>query len=206
MTRSVTSLSESRDQWIKDICRGLGDLFQRSAALGLGRLSDELGDPDLLRALLIMRIAVLEGRGRSAMESLTPLIGSPVFTSPEPTPDELSELVTNVRRRMERDGVAGWVLLLGLGLRVESPESTYRLLLGAWAGQRARVASETQVRRELKRYWTLEDLETADLVAPRSLALFLSLLGHPLKTSGAVRPSGRQFRGSQSDQDRCHIS
>ncbi|MFJ5020113.1 hypothetical protein [Streptomyces goshikiensis] len=71
---------------------------------------------------------------------------------------------------MEQDGVAGWVLLLGLGLRVESPENTYRLLLCAWAGQRARMVSESQVRRELKRYWALEDLETADLVTPHSLA------------------------------------
>ncbi|WP_158821018.1 MULTISPECIES: GIY-YIG nuclease family protein [unclassified Streptomyces] len=117
-----------------------------------------------------MRIAVLQGRGQPASQSLTPLIGSPMFTGPEPSPDELSELVKNVHRRMEQDGVAGWVLLLGLGLRVESPENTYRLLLCAWAGQRAAMVSESQVRRELKRYWALEDLETADLVAPRSLA------------------------------------
>ncbi|QYA96843.1 GIY-YIG nuclease family protein [Streptomyces anulatus] len=170
MTRSETPLPESRGQWIRDICEGLGGLFQRSGALGIGRLSDELGDPNLLRALLIMRIAVLQGRGRPALESLTPLMGSPVFTSPEPSTDELSELVTNVHRRMEQDGVTGWVLLLGLGLRIESPESTYRLLLCAWAGQRAAMVSESQVGRELKRYWALENLETDDLVVPHSLA------------------------------------
>lgn len=151
-------MTGSRDQWIKDICAGLVALFDNSTALGAGRISGELGDPTLLRALLILRIAVLEANGRSAPEAIARLADIPVFDGPPPVQNELTELVTRVRWRMEEDGITGWVLLNGLGLRLDGPESTYRLLVDIWAGQRARMVTRNRLRRELKAYWETEDL------------------------------------------------
>lgn len=170
MKRSTTALTASRDQWIKDICEGLADSFRSHTVLGDERISGELGDPALLRALLITRITVLQARGQSAVEVIAQLADTPVFADPKPGPDELSPLVRSVHRRMGQDGVTGWVLLLGLGLRVDSPESTHRLLLDFWVDQRARVVTEAQLRRELKTYWAAEDLSITDFGVPRSLA------------------------------------
>ncbi|MCJ0871527.1 GIY-YIG nuclease family protein [Streptomyces sp. AP-93] len=138
-----------------------------------GRLLGELGDPELLGALLVTRTVVLEARGLSTSDIAEALAGMPVFAGPQPDLSELTGFVEHVRRHMEyHGGIGGSVLLLGLGLRGEDPESTHRLLVDFWAHQRARAVTETQVRQELIRYWGMESSEASDChVTPSIISL-----------------------------------
>lgn len=125
---SMGHLATQRKQWIKAICTGLVETIGTHPALDPARISSELGDSDLVRALLIVRIAVLDARGHTTGDITNLLADSPAFAAPKPETRHLTDLVEKACSRMEFDGLTHSVLLLGLGLRAWSPESTYRLL------------------------------------------------------------------------------
>ncbi|WP_406446376.1 hypothetical protein OHB00_15415 [Streptomyces sp. NBC_00631] len=150
------------------ICAGIATSVGRHhPLLDPARIVGNPSDLDLLRALLILRIAVLDARGRST-EHITGLLAkNPVFADPKPDTDQLTSLVEHVRQHVERDGLVGSVLLFGVGLRAEDPESTYALLLDHWSCRLARAATAAQVARELDRHWGVE-ARTGEALVPQS--------------------------------------
>jgi len=164
---STDHLAAQREQWIKAICTGLVETMGTDPALDPTRISSELGDSDLVRALLIVRIAVLDARGHTTGDITGLLADSPAFAAPKPEPRHLTDLVEKIRSRMEFDGLTRSVLLLGLGLRAWSPESTYRLLMEYWSAQRARSVTSTRVKRELSQCWEVQGLRLLDACLSR---------------------------------------
>ncbi|WP_329462236.1 GIY-YIG nuclease family protein [Streptomyces sp. NBC_01431] len=150
-------MTDLREQWIQKICAGIAtSVGSHHPLLDTARIVGNPSDLDLLRALLILRIAVLDARGLSAAHITGLLAKHPIFADPKPDIDQLTSLVEHVRRHMERDGLVGSVLLFGVGLRAENPESTYALLLDHWSRRLARAATAAQVARELARHWGVE--------------------------------------------------
>lgn len=166
---SATGLTDLREQWIQKICTGIATAVGRHALMDPARIVGDPSDLDLLRALLVLRIAVLDARGRSTAHIIELLAKHPVFADPKPDTDQLTSLVKHVRWHVESDGLTGSVLLIGLGLRAEDPESAYALLLDHWFRRRSRAATTAKVVRELTRHWGAETSRTAEALAPRSL-------------------------------------
>lgn len=166
---SATGLTDLREQWIQKICAGIATSVGRHhPLLDPARIVGNPSDLDLLRALLILRIAVLDARGRSTAHITGLLAKHPVFADPKPDTDQLTSLVEHVRRHVERDGLVGSVLLFGLGLRAADPESTYALLLDHWSRRSSRAATAAQVARELARHWGVE-ARTGEALVPLSV-------------------------------------
>ncbi|MER5558811.1 GIY-YIG nuclease family protein [Streptomyces sp. NPDC002506] len=166
---SSAALTDQRDQWIEKICTGLAATADDQPALDAARLAVDPRNLNLLRALLILRIAILDSQGLSTTQVIELLAQHPDFSDPRPDEDQLASLVKRVRWRMEYDGLTGSVLLFGLGLRAQDPEGTYDLLLGQWARQRCRTASPAQVANELRRHWGVETPDRASALMPSSL-------------------------------------
>ncbi|GAA3368729.1 hypothetical protein GCM10020367_08250 [Streptomyces sannanensis] len=167
---STTGLTDQREQWIQKIYTGIAATVGHHPVLDPARIVGEPSDLDLQRALLILRIAVLDARGWSTAHITGLLAEHPVFADPKPETDQLANLVKRVRWRVERDGLTDSVLLFGLGLRAEDPESTYALLLDHWSRRRAHAATAAQVARELTRHWGSEAPRAGQDLAPHSLA------------------------------------
>ncbi|MCX5449908.1 hypothetical protein [Streptomyces nigrescens] len=163
-------MTDLREQWIRKICTGIATAVGHHALMDPARIVGDTSDLDPLRALLVLRIAVLDARGRSTAHITELLATHPVFADPKPDTDELTSLVKHVRRHVEHDGITGSVLLIGLGLRTATPESAYALLLDHWCRRRSRAATAAKVVRELTRHWGVEDSWTAEALEPRSLA------------------------------------
>jgi len=159
---SIEHLVTQREQWIKAICTGVVKTIGAHPALAPTMISSELGDSDLVRALLLVRIAVLDARGHTTGDITDLLADSLVFAAPKPEARHLADLVRKTRSRMEYDGLTRSAFLLGLGLRAWSPESTYRLLVEYWSAQRARSVTRTRVKRELSRCWEVQGLRLMD--------------------------------------------
>ncbi len=150
---SAADLTDLREQWIQKICKGIAASAGHHPLLAPARIASDPKDLDLLRALLVLRIAVLDARGRSMAQIAELLANHPLFADPKPDMDQLASLVKHVRGFMEYNGLTGSVVLLGVGLRAEDPESTYALLLGHWSGRLAQAATAVRSARELTRYW-----------------------------------------------------
>ncbi|MBO8190344.1 GIY-YIG nuclease family protein [Streptomyces oryzae] len=162
-------MTDLREQWIQKICTGIATAVGRHALMAPARIVGEPSDLDLLRALLVLRIAVLDARGRSTAHIIGLLARHPVFAEPKPDTEQLASLVKHVRWHVENDGLTGSVLLFGLGLRAEYPESAYALLLDHWFRRRSRVTTIAKTVRELTRHWGMETSRAAEAMAPRSL-------------------------------------
>ncbi|MFF4801562.1 GIY-YIG nuclease family protein [Streptomyces sp. NPDC001351] len=166
---SSTALNDLRDQWLEKICAGLAATAEDEPALDATRIAADPSDLNLLRALLILRIAILDSQGLSAAQIAELLAQHPALSAPKPSADQLAGLVKRVRWCMEYDGLTGSVLLFRVGLRAENPEGTYELLLDQWARQRCRTASPAQVAKELRRHWGVETPGPAAALMPSSL-------------------------------------
>ncbi|MEV8038567.1 GIY-YIG nuclease family protein [Streptomyces sp. NPDC086182] len=158
-----------REQWIQEIYTGIVTVVGHHALMDPARIVGDPTDLDLLRALLVLRIAVLDARGQSTAHITGLLAQHPVFAHPKPAADHLADLVKHVRWRVEHDGLTGSVLLFGLGLRAEDPESAYALLLDEWFRRRSSAATTAKAARELTRHWGVGTSRTAKALAPRSL-------------------------------------
>lgn len=167
---STTGLTDLREQWIQKIYTRIATSSGRHPLLDPARIVGDTSDLDLMRALLVLQIAVLDARGRSTAHITGLLAEHPVFADPKPDTDQFASLVKHVRQRVEYDGVTGSVLLSGLGLRAEDLESAYALLLDHWFRRRSRAATTAQVVRDLARHWGVEASRTVEAVVPRSLA------------------------------------
>ncbi|MET8590534.1 GIY-YIG nuclease family protein [Streptomyces sp. NPDC005078] len=162
-------MTDLREQWIQKICTGITTAVGRHALMDPARIVGDPSDRDLLRALLVLRIAVLDARGRSTAHITGLLANHPVFADPTPDTDQLASLVKHVRWHVEHDGLTGSVMLFGLGLRAEDPESAYALLLDHWFRQRSHATTTAKVVRQLTRHWGVEASRTAEVLVPRSL-------------------------------------
>lgn len=97
---SATGLTDLREQWIQKICAGIAtSVGSHHPLLDTARIVGNPSDLDLLRALLILRIAVLDARGLSAAHITGLLAKHPIFADPKPDIDQLTSLVEHVRRR-----------------------------------------------------------------------------------------------------------
>lgn len=129
--RTTDDLVDQRQQWVMAICAGIVGQLEGCPAVDPVTIAPGLGDVQLVRALIVMRIAVLLASGRSNAEVVELLADSPIFATPRPEQQHLIELVTRVVRLLERHGLTGSIGLMGLGLRAWSPEraptcSSYR--------------------------------------------------------------------------------
>lgn len=176
---SATGLTNLREQWIQKICAGIAASVGHHALLDPARIAGNPSDQDLLRTLLILRIAVLDARGRSTTHITGLLEKHPVFGAPKPDTHQLTSLVGHVRRHVKRDGLVGTVLLFGAGLRAESPESTYDLLLEHWTSRLNRGTAAAQEAREVAQHW-------ARRLAPERLRRLLQ----PRLLTRTATPSG----------------
>ncbi|MCX4785449.1 caspase family protein [Streptomyces sp. NBC_01221] len=167
------TLAAQREDWFREIREGLVWHLEDVPALGKGRLRNDLGEPALIRSLLVSRIAVQLARGKSTASIRDILTSSPVFAVPGPDADELNELIDKVQFGFEHDGLINTVVLDGLGLLPWSPESTYMLLIEYWAAQRGRTVPRTRVEQELSELW--------DTIDSRVLAAHSSLPSFPLE-------------------------
>ncbi|MER5615660.1 caspase family protein [Streptomyces sp. NPDC002215] len=167
------TLAAQREDWFREIQEGLLWHLKDVAALGKDRLRDDFGEPTLIAALLVARIAVQLTRGKSTANIRDMLSSSPVFAGPGPDVDELTELIDKVQFGFEHDGLANTAVVDGLGLLPWSPESTYMLLIEYWAAQRGRTVPRTRVEQELSELWDTTD--------SRVLAAHSSLPSFPLE-------------------------
>ncbi|MFD6149338.1 caspase family protein [Streptomyces sp. NPDC060243] len=152
------TLAALREEWFRAIQEGLLWHVRNVPALGKGRLRTDLGAPDLIGSLLVVRIAAQLARGESTAHIRDALADSPFFTAPGPDRDEFTELIAKVQSGFEHDGLATTVAVLdGLGLIPWSPESTDMLLLEYWTAQRGRTVFRTRVERELRELWDSTD-------------------------------------------------
>ncbi|MFB7715200.1 GIY-YIG nuclease family protein [Streptomyces sp. NPDC056105] len=205
---SSTALTDLRNQWIEKICTGLAATAEDQPALDSARIAADPSDLNLLRALLILRIAILDSQGQSATRVAELLAQHPAFSNPKPDADQLASLVKRVRWRMEYDGLTGSVLLFGLGLRAEDPEGTYDLLLDQWARQRCRAASPARVAKELRRHWGVESPGPAAALMPSSLmpletcsaTIWTRLEAEPDTRVGTAVALGHRERGNEAQR------
>jgi hypothetical protein len=107
-----------------------------------------LGDPHLVRALLVARVAVLVAAGRSTADIVRMLADSGVLAGSNVQPERLTDLVRVLQRHFAFGGTGDSVWLLGCALSTWSPESTYRLLLELWSAQRLERIPPRQVKPE----------------------------------------------------------
>ncbi|MFF2927643.1 hypothetical protein ACFVTP_35500 [Streptomyces celluloflavus] len=121
-------MTDLREQRIQKIRVGIAATVGRHALTVPARIVGDPSELDLLRALLVLRIAVLDARGRSTARIIGLPAKHPVFADTKPETDQLTSLVKHVCLHVENDGLTGSVLLLGLGLRAEDPESACALL------------------------------------------------------------------------------
>src|SRR5262249_33732840 len=128
-------LAGRREQWIASVCTGLVRTLDGHPAIDPVGIAPELGDPGLVRALLVARIAALAASGRSIGDIAGLLVASTAFIAPGPEPGQLTDLVEKVYWRLEYGGVTDSVWLRGYGLCAWGPESTYRLLLELWSAR-----------------------------------------------------------------------
>ncbi|MGW5557044.1 GIY-YIG nuclease family protein [Micromonospora sp. NPDC003944] len=149
--------AEEREQWITAICGGLVGQMAEHPALDLAGIVPGLGDIDMVRALLVARVAALVSAGRSTADIVRLLADSGVLAEPSVEPELLSGLVGMVRRQLASTGMGDSVWLLGCGLRAWSPESTYQLLLELWSERRLGSVPRGRVKRELARLWGVRD-------------------------------------------------
>lgn len=169
---SASNLADLRERWIETICTRIAASLARHPLLDPARIAADPRDLDLLRTLVVLRIAVWQAQGRSTRYITGMLAQHPVFADPAPDPDQLASLIEYVRQRMEYDGIAGSVLLIGQGLRAEDPESAYTLLLEQWIRRRSSAVGTARVVTELVRHWGAESPRAARAVLPGSLAPF----------------------------------
>lgn len=169
------TLSTKREEWFREIHHELLGRLRDVSAFTQGKLRPEFGDPELIRSLLVARIAVQLAQGKTTTTISGMLASSGVFATPHPNADELCELITEVQFAYETDGLANSVSSPGgLGLFPWAPESTYMLLIEYWAAQRGRTMPRPRVERELGELW--------DTAAPRVLSAISSLPSLPLVT------------------------
>ncbi|MFJ9932234.1 caspase domain-containing protein [Streptomyces virginiae] len=169
------TLSVKREEWFREIHQELLGHLRDVSTLAQDQLRSDLGDPTLIRSLLVARIATQLARGKSTTTISDILSSSGVFATPFPNTDELSELIAEVQFGYEADGLANSVPFLGsLGLSPWAPESTYMLLIEYWAAQRSRTMPRPRVERELSDLWDTTDT--------RVLSALSSLPSLPLVT------------------------
>ncbi|MGI5473344.1 hypothetical protein [Streptomyces sp. CA-132043] len=161
-------MTKLRERWIQQICKVIAISIGHHPLLGPARVASDGDDLNTLRALVVLRIAVLDARGQDRARIVGLLATHPVFADPKPDEGQLSSLVNHVLQRMELEGFTG-ADALGLGLRVEDPESTYALVLEHWSRRRCRATAATQAVKELVRHWGVESSSTAESLAARSL-------------------------------------
>jgi hypothetical protein len=164
---SKDDLAKHREQWMTTICTGMVRPLDGHPALDPVGIARELGDPDLVRALVVARIAALAADGRTKDDIAELLAASPAFVAPGPQLGQLANLVAKVHWELEYDGITGSVWLLGCGLRLWSPERTYLLLLELWSARRLSSAPSTRVRRELAQCWGIRDRHWLDACLSR---------------------------------------
>lgn len=160
--------AEEREQWISAVCAGLVGQMAKHTALDPAGIVYGLGEIDMVRALLVARVAALVSAGRSTADIVRLLAGSGVLAGPGIEPEPLSGLVGTVRLQLAITGMGDSVRLLGCGLHAWSPESTYRLLLELWSARRLGSAQTSQVKRELIRLWDVRDPNLLDSCLSRS--------------------------------------
>ncbi|WP_433758008.1 GIY-YIG nuclease family protein [Nocardia sp. CA-135398] len=150
---SGENLAEQRDEWIATVCEGLIGQQDEHPAFGAVETAPELGDPGLTRALLVARIAALIAGGRTIAATVEVLVDNKTSAAFQP---QLTDLVMQIYRRMEWDGVVGSRQFNG-GTRVWSPEDTYQLMLELWSARQLRSVSKEKLRRELVRRWGVDN-------------------------------------------------
>ncbi|MEV6603520.1 GIY-YIG nuclease family protein [Kutzneria sp. NPDC051319] len=170
---SRDDVAGQRHQWIASTCASIVGVLDTHPAFDSVSHGAELGEPALVRALLIARIATLAANGRSKDDVLEALTTSAVFATSES--GALSDLVDGVHRRLQHDGITG-PLPLDYGLRPWSPETTYRFLLEVWSERRLAANPKNHVRRELVRRWGVRDRHWLDGCLSRPAA---PLQGYP---------------------------
>ncbi|MHA5053000.1 hypothetical protein [Streptomyces sp. SD15] len=169
-------LTAQREKWFREIQDVLLWPVKDTAALGKSRLREDLGDPGLVRALMVARIAMRLARGERAEEIVKMLATSPVFSTPRPTSAEHEELISKVELGFERYGLATNIVTDGLGLLPWNPESTYMLLTEYWAAQRGRTVPRHRVEQELTDLW---DTNHPGVLTAHSSLPALPLEGYP---------------------------
>ncbi|GAA2339195.1 GIY-YIG nuclease family protein [Dactylosporangium salmoneum] len=170
--------AQEREQWIDTVCTGLVGQAAEPTVLDPAGIVPELGEPDMIRALLVARVAALISAGRSTADVVRLLADSGVLTGPGAEPERLSGLVGTVRWRLASSGIGDSARLLGCGLRAWSPEGTYRLLLELWSARRLRSVSRSRVKRDLMQLWDVRDpawLETCLSRSPRPLNGYVNI-------------------------------
>ncbi|WP_285787683.1 GIY-YIG nuclease family protein [Micromonospora sp. NBRC 101691] len=149
--------AKDREQWITAVCAGLVGQTVESPALDPARIVPGLGEPDLIQALVVARVAALVSAGRSTADVARLLTASGVLAGPGVEPERFSGLVETVRWQMAHVGMGESAWLLGCGLPAWSPESIYRLLLELWSARRLESVTRDRGKRELTRYWGVRD-------------------------------------------------
>ncbi len=119
----------------------------------------------LLRALAVARIATLAAGGSSTERITQVLVASGVCLDTS----DVGDLTERVVRWFESDGITGSFQLRGFGLQAWSPESTYRLLLELWSARRLGSASASQIKRELRHCWGVDQAEWLDTCLSRPI-------------------------------------
>ncbi|MCR3754412.1 GIY-YIG nuclease family protein [Lentzea californiensis] len=211
---STDELASQRERWITTICEETVGLLSGYPALDPAEIVPQLGEPALVCALLVTRIAALAAGGRSNDDIVQLLTTSPAFVGPGPQPEQLADLVAKIYRQIGYGGITGPVGFLGSGLPAWSPESTYLLLLEIWSSRRLGSVSHTQVRKELARCWGVQDARWLEACLSRPPAplhgypdVWATLKAEPDARVGNVAalgltgdPAGKQVRERWADR------
>ncbi|GHJ09851.1 hypothetical protein TPA0907_42180 [Micromonospora humidisoli] len=160
--------AEEREQWIATVFEGLVGQMGEQSALDPAGIVPGLGDVDMVRALVVTRVAALISAGCSTADVVRLLTDCGVLAGPGAEPERLGDLVGTVRRQMASFGMGDSVWLLGCGLPAWSPDSTYRLLLELWSARRLGSVPPGRVKRELIRYWDVRDRAWIEACLSRS--------------------------------------
>jgi len=162
-------LAEEREEWIKAVCEGVVRQAAEHPSLNPAAIVPELGEPDMVRALVVARVAMLVSAGCSTADVVRRLVDSGVFAAGTGVGlERLSGLVGTVRGKVSFIGVVDSLWLHGCGLRAWQPESTYRLLLELWSARRLGSVQRSRAKRELERYWDVRDPDWLERCLSRS--------------------------------------
>ncbi|GAA0425337.1 hypothetical protein Acor_78810 [Acrocarpospora corrugata] len=164
------NLDKLRKEWIATQIRDL------PGSPLLPRIRLDLGEEDLVRALLVAKIAMLDTTGYQLSYISTHLTESDLFADHYPEQYELEALIKAVRQQTQ---FSGRFSLLNGSLLPLVPDDVYLLLLEHWAAGRSRTLTPPQLQRELTHLWGVKDarvLEAMSSLSAEPLADYLRFL------------------------------
>ncbi|MFB6753115.1 CHAT domain-containing protein [Streptomyces sp. NPDC056353] len=145
----AASLRTLRESWFESLCWKLVTSLSSESQAALARVRDDLGAQGLVRALVVAKIAELDGRVSSGLDIVRHLQRSGVFGTRLGRDEDLWLLSGEVRLRL-RSGTLP-------GVWHHNPERLASLLLEYWAVCRADLVGSTQTIEELAVYWAVTD-------------------------------------------------